>query len=273
MERFFGFGEDYFYQYGRFETFSIEHLLMLVGCIALWILIPLSMRNRSEKAQAVFRISLACFMLFTESTWYIWYGLQHGLDVKVSLPLQLCSFALYSSVLLLFTGKQIFFELSYFLGLGGALQALITPNLEYHFLHVRWFHFTVIHFTLILVPLYFIIVQKYRITYKSLFRDDYESDSRRQLHVYQRAAGISVYDRHFCENFRTVAVLHRRNAAACVFYLYCSLLAVWRAAAGGFPARTSGCSKRFLKQRLIFFDNRKKRVDKGRVLLYNKYKV
>ena len=170
MNRFFGFGEEYFRQYGRFETFSVEHLLMLAGCIALWILSPLSMRNRGEKAQAVFRISLAGFMLFAESTWYIWYGLQHGLDVKISLPLQLCSFALYSSILLLFTGKQVFFELSYFLGLGGALQALITPNLEYHFLHVRWFHFTVIHFTLILVPLYFIIVQKYRITYKSLFR-------------------------------------------------------------------------------------------------------
>ena len=170
MNRFFGFGEEYFRQYGRFETFSVEHLLMLAGCIALWILIPLSMRNRGEKAQAVFRISLAGFMLFAESTWYIWYGLQHGLDVKISLPLQLCSFALYSSILLLFTGKQVFFELSYFLGLGGALQALITPNLEYHFLHVRWFHFTAIHFTLILVPLYFIIVQKYRITYKSLFR-------------------------------------------------------------------------------------------------------
>lgn len=170
MNRFFGFGEDYFREFGKFHAFTPEHFLMLAGCLFLWIMIPLAMRNRSDRAQAVFRIGLALFMMSAESSWYIWYGLRHGLDVKISLPLQLCSFALYSSLFLLFTGKQIFFEMSYFLGLGGALQALITPNLEYHFPHVRWYHFTVIHFTLILVPLYFIVVYKYRITYKSLLR-------------------------------------------------------------------------------------------------------
>lgn len=170
MNRFFGFGETYFQEFGKFHAFTPEHFLMLVGCLLVWIAVPLLMRNRSDRAQAVFRIGLALFMMSAESSWYIWYGIQHGLDVKISLPLQLCSFALYSSLFLLFTGKQIFFEMSYFLGLGGALQALITPNLEYHFPHVRWYHFTVIHSMLILVPLYFIIVHKYRITYKSLFR-------------------------------------------------------------------------------------------------------
>lgn len=170
MNRFFGFGEDYFNEFGKFHAFTPEHFLMLAGCLLFWIVVPLAMKNRNDRAQAVFRICLAFFMMSAESSWYIWYGIQHGLDVKISLPLQLCSFALYSSLFLLFTGRQIFFEMSYFLGLGGALQALITPNLEYHFPHVRWYHFTVIHFTLILVPLYFIIVHGYRITWKSLLR-------------------------------------------------------------------------------------------------------
>lgn len=170
MERFFGFGEAYYQQFGRFTSFSLEHLLLLGTCLLSWILILIVMRNRDDRSQAYFRKILAVSMLLCELSWYIWYGVQNGLNPRECLPLHLCSLALYSQVFLLFTGRQIAFELAYFLGIGGALQALLTPNLTYHFPHIRFFHFTFIHFALVLVPLYFIFVLHYRITFRSIWR-------------------------------------------------------------------------------------------------------
>lgn len=50
-------------------------------------------------------------------------------DLKYDLPLNLCDLSLIWIILTLLSKHQYFFELSYFWGLGGAIHALLTPDL------------------------------------------------------------------------------------------------------------------------------------------------
>jgi len=49
------------------------------------------------------------------------------------LPLQLCDWAMAVIIVALWTGNRRWLEVAYFWGIGGTLQAIITPNLRYGF--------------------------------------------------------------------------------------------------------------------------------------------
>lgn len=61
------------------------------------------------------------------------------------LPMQLCDWALFATVAALLTRGERWFELAYFWGLGGTLQAIITPNLSSGFPSAIFLIFFLIH--------------------------------------------------------------------------------------------------------------------------------
>ncbi|MCL7746029.1 TIGR02206 family membrane protein [Halalkalibacter alkaliphilus] len=99
--------------------------------------------------------------------WSISVGLW---DIRINLPLQLCTISLYLCVFMLITKRRFVFEIVYFFGLAGALQALITPELFYTFPHFRFLHFFIAHFAIILAILYMVWVEGASITLRSVFK-------------------------------------------------------------------------------------------------------
>jgi hypothetical integral membrane protein (TIGR02206 family) len=75
---------------------------------------------------------------------------------------------LFLSIAILLTDERRLYPLVYFAGIGGALQAILTPNLGYPFPHFRFFHFFVVHIAIILTALYMTWVRGYRPTWKSI---------------------------------------------------------------------------------------------------------
>jgi hypothetical integral membrane protein (TIGR02206 family) len=74
---------------------------------------------------------------------------------------------------MLFTGNRnvYFYETLYFLGIGGAAQALLTPDAgAYSFPHFRAFQTFISHGLLVIIPLYMTIVEGYRPTLASFKR-------------------------------------------------------------------------------------------------------
>jgi hypothetical integral membrane protein (TIGR02206 family) len=71
---------------------------------------------------------------------------------------------------MLITKRRFVFEVVYFFGLAGALQALITPELFYTFPHFRFLHFFIAHFAIILSILYMVWVEGASITLRSVFK-------------------------------------------------------------------------------------------------------
>ena len=91
-------------------------------------------------------------------------------DYKTDLPIHLCGFSIYLGAIMLLNKKQLIFELVYFWGLGGAIQAILTPDVTTF--HTPWHAFSsqVSHGLIILSVSWMLIVENKRCTNGSLLR-------------------------------------------------------------------------------------------------------
>ncbi len=123
-----------------FQPFSPPHLIAL----GLILLVNLGILWRgsslSGSARRAGRYTLVGLLLFSQLTWLAWVISIGKASLQTMLPLHLCSLMTWVSVAMLLTGSQTLFELSYFLGGGGALFALLTPEIGlYNFPHFVFF--------------------------------------------------------------------------------------------------------------------------------------
>ncbi len=139
--------------------------LLLVSGVLLFLF-----RARFTKGKSVIRYTLAIILLMSELSLYIWYVYTGVWDPIDSLPFQLCSISLFLSIIMLITRSYFLFEVTYFLGIGGALQAMLTPELAYDFPHYRYFHFFLAHIVIILASLYMLWYENFRPTGKSVWK-------------------------------------------------------------------------------------------------------
>jgi hypothetical integral membrane protein (TIGR02206 family) len=73
-------------------------------------------------------------------------------NVEKHLPCHLCDAATIASIVVLLRPSPAIFELSYFWGLGGAVQALLTPDITDGFPHYFYWQFFLTHGGLVLAP-------------------------------------------------------------------------------------------------------------------------
>jgi len=71
---------------------------------------------------------------------------------------------------MLITKNYRLFEFNYFAGIGGALQAIITPDITRNFPHFEFIQLFLAHALIILSVLYMIFINKYLPAWKSLIR-------------------------------------------------------------------------------------------------------
>jgi hypothetical integral membrane protein (TIGR02206 family) len=153
-----------------FSAFSLHHLAALaVFAVAVLVLFlcrrPLRRENRSRYG----RFALAAVLAASEISLNVWYVVQGVYDPKDTLPLELCSISLYLCVAMLLARSRAIFQIVYFTGIGGALQALLTPVLYYDYPHFRFIEFFAAHIAIILAVLYMVWVEGFRPTVKSVF--------------------------------------------------------------------------------------------------------
>ncbi len=154
-----------------FGLFSSAHLgILFVLCILNLIMI-FSLKKTNSTKLNYFRFSLAFFLILLEASSHIWRIAAGKWALNTSLPLHLCGVSIYLSAIMLINRKnRILFEVLYFWGLGGALMALVTPNLNYPFPHFMFLKFFIAHSCIITAVLYMTIVENFRPVLKSLWR-------------------------------------------------------------------------------------------------------
>lgn len=171
MEKYFGYGQEVADKYGEFELMSGYHIISLIILIALYIVVPLIMKNKSDKAKKIFRYSLAVFMIIEYLIFILWFNINTGwVGWKFRLPLHLCAAANILCIITLFTKKQIIFEVSYFWGIGGGLMSILTPDTIHAFPHFEFIQTMIHHGFLILVAVYMVVAEGFKITLKSFLR-------------------------------------------------------------------------------------------------------
>ncbi|WP_419872853.1 TIGR02206 family membrane protein [Candidatus Pristimantibacillus sp. PTI5] len=153
-----------------FEMFSAAHYAALAVLIAACVFIVMFRKQmRKPKLNRAMRFGLAILLLCCEISLQLSYVLEHRWGVG-SLPFQLCSLMLLVSALVLIAKRERFYDALFFLGSMGALQALLTPNLDEAFPHFRYFHFFIAHIGIIGSSLFILAVERYRPTFRSVLR-------------------------------------------------------------------------------------------------------
>ena len=94
---------------------------------------------------------------------YVIIGRNFGVDRWYKLlPLQLCDWAMIVIIGALWTGNRRWLEVAYFWGIGGTLQAIITPNLRFGFPDLRFISFFVAHSGIIIGIVFLMLVYGFR---------------------------------------------------------------------------------------------------------------
>jgi hypothetical integral membrane protein (TIGR02206 family) len=70
----------------------------------------------------------------------------------------------------LLTGRERWLEVAYFWGIGGTLQAVLTPDLKYPFPDVRFLTFFIAHSGIVVAVAFMMIVRKFRPHWISIVR-------------------------------------------------------------------------------------------------------
>ena len=76
---------------------------------------------------------LALGIVGSEVSWWVWLAFQGTYRADFALPLQLCDIACLVSATALWTRRPLLVELTWFWGLAGTANGLVTPDLPQHF--------------------------------------------------------------------------------------------------------------------------------------------
>src|SRR5258708_15111250 len=153
-----------------FVLFGTAHMAAL-GVIILICLGLSKFRNAKHDTRRGVRWLLAAILILNEIAWHLWNVWVGRWTIQTMLPLQLCSLMVWSSALMLITNSYSVYEFCYFLGIGGALQGVLTPDLGiYGFPHFRFFQTFISHRLIIAAAITITIVAEFRPTWKSLGR-------------------------------------------------------------------------------------------------------
>ena len=147
----------------HFVTFGLEHNLYLIGTFVIWLIVLFTGREIFNSNQR--RIFVLLLILITISQELIDDILRWNVgiwDVAEDLPLHMCGISFFTSTYALYKKNQTAFELSYFWGLAGAFQAIITPDPSRFVMDVSLFWNFLSHGLIILNVLWLIIIDNMR---------------------------------------------------------------------------------------------------------------
>jgi hypothetical integral membrane protein (TIGR02206 family) len=154
-----------------FVFLSVHHIgaLSLIACICLLLTL---FRNRfTESRRKAFRYSAAALLIFNETAFHIWNMSYGTWNIQSMLPLQLCSVMVFTSAAMMVAKSYSLYEFVYFLGIGGAIQALLTPNIGiFGYPHFRFFQSYTAHGFIVISAFYMTVVEGYRPYPKSLLK-------------------------------------------------------------------------------------------------------
>ena len=146
-----------------FHAFGVAHIIVIVLTLSLpFVLAALVRRTNSRRAERIIAFALGALLLLNFVGYEIYVRGMTAVDWWQALPLQLCDWAMFVIIVAMWTGRRRWFEVAYFWGIGGTLQAIITPNLKYGFPDLRFVSFFVAHSVIIIGIIFLMLVHKYR---------------------------------------------------------------------------------------------------------------
>ncbi len=110
-----------------------EHLVPLAILVVVASLLCAAARRTPGRWLEWVAVIIAGAIVITELSWQPYVIANHSWSAAYSLPVQLCDVGGFVAAAALIWRQLLLIEIAYFWGLGGTLQALLTPDLRDHF--------------------------------------------------------------------------------------------------------------------------------------------
>lgn len=150
-----------------FPLFSKGHLIP-IGILIMFIVYMLKNKEAMNAKRKLIARAVASIMIAQQIILYGWYISSGNFSWGESLPLYLCRITTILSIVMLLNEEYGMFEVVYFWGLGGASQALMTPDTGgFYFPHAMYFQFFMAHGGIIASVFIMMILYGYKPTFES----------------------------------------------------------------------------------------------------------
>jgi hypothetical integral membrane protein (TIGR02206 family) len=136
---------------------SPEHLIPLALLAVVAAALCAAARRYPGRWASVAALMIAVAIVVTELSWQPYVLANHSWSVAFGLPVQLCDVGGFVAAAALVWRQFLLVEVAYFWGLGGTLQALLTPDLHDHFPSFPYLQFYATHDLVILAALFLVI--------------------------------------------------------------------------------------------------------------------
>ena len=146
-----------------FHAYGPAHLIVIFLTTALPF--ALAALVRKTKSRLLERAIISALSLVLVLNYLAYLALIRGMGVhswSQMLTMQLCDWAMLVVIVAMWTGNRSWFEVAYFWGIGGTVQAVLTPNLAYGFPDFRFFSFFISHCGIIIGIVFLMLTRKYR---------------------------------------------------------------------------------------------------------------
>jgi hypothetical integral membrane protein (TIGR02206 family) len=172
----------------EFRSWTAEHglpvLLILILAIALGVFArggrgtgprPGAAAGGLSRRFSVVTVILACAVWANELSYQLYWFFAGGWSVSTALMIQMCGLSILFLPVMFFTDnektRQAMFDILWFWGIGGAVQALIAPDIGANgFPAFRYFSFFVSHGLIIIMTVTMAIAGRVTITLRSFLR-------------------------------------------------------------------------------------------------------
>jgi hypothetical integral membrane protein (TIGR02206 family) len=135
----------------------VEHAASLAVITLLIAVLVVAARRRPGRWTVAAGRVLAIVIVVNETSWWVWLAFQHTWSLSYALPLQLCDVAAFVAAAALWTRDPLLVELTYFWGLAGTSNSLITPDIADHFPGYLFFQFYIDHGAIVAAALFLVI--------------------------------------------------------------------------------------------------------------------
>jgi hypothetical integral membrane protein (TIGR02206 family) len=147
----------------EFQPYGLPHLTVIFLTIVLpFALAAIVWRTKSQPLEKMIICVLSVVLILNYVVYLIFIRSRGIVDWQQMLPMQMCDWGMVVVIVAMWTGSQRWFEVAYFWGIGGTLQAVLTPNLNFGFPDWRFISFFTSHSTIIVGVVFLMLTRGYR---------------------------------------------------------------------------------------------------------------